>query len=42
MVVAAFMWGDLWRLALAVFLLTVGLSAGWFFVKLAGTVTRLS
>ena len=42
MVVAAFTWGDLWRLALAVFLLLVGLSAAWLFVRLAGTVARLS
>jgi len=40
--VAAFTWGDLWRLALAIFLLAVGLSAAWFFVRLAGTVDRLS
>ena len=31
-------WGDLWRLALAVFLFAVGLSLAWFFVRLAGTV----
>ena len=42
MLVAAFTWGDLWRLALAIFLLAVGLSAAWFFVRLAGTVDRLS
>jgi uncharacterized protein YoxC len=39
---AAFTWGDLWRLALAVFLLAVGLSAAWFLVRLAETVARLS
>ena len=42
MLLAAFTWGDLWRLALAVFLLLVGLSTAWFFVRLAGTVSRLS
>ena len=42
MLLAAFNWGDLWRLALAVFLLAVGLSAAWFFVRLAETMTRLS
>ena len=42
MLLAAFTWGDLWRLALAIFLLAVGLSAAWFFVQLAGTVSRLS
>ena len=42
MLVAAFTWADLWRHALAVFLLAVGLSAAWFFVRLAGTVSRLS
>src|SRR5437867_7133383 len=42
MLVAAFTWGDLWRLALAVFLLTVGLSFAYLLVRLAGTVGRLS
>jgi len=42
MLVAAFTWGDLWRLALAVFLIAVGLSAAWFLVRLAETVRRLS
>jgi uncharacterized protein YoxC len=42
MLVAAFTWGDFWRIALAVFLLAVGLSAAWFLVRLAGTVDRLS
>src|SRR2546421_6141493 len=42
MLVAAFTWGDLWRLALAVFLLAVGLSLGYLLVRLAGTVSRLS
>src|SRR5436305_11476409 len=35
-------WGDLWRLALAVFLLAVGLSAAYVLVRLGGTVGRLS
>jgi len=42
MLVAAFTWGDLWRLALAIFLLAVGLSMAWLLVRLAGTVDRLS
>jgi hypothetical protein len=42
MLVAAFTWGDLWRLALAVFLLAVGLSSAYLIVRLAGTAARLS
>src|SRR2546421_12168847 len=42
MLVAAFTWGDLWRLALAVFLLAVGLSTAYLLVRLGGTVGRLS
>ena len=42
MLVAAFTWEDLWRLALAVFLFAIGLSVAWFFMRLAGTVDRLS
>ncbi|HVS86126.1 MAG TPA: DUF948 domain-containing protein, partial [Gaiellaceae bacterium] len=42
MLVAAFTWGDLWRLALAIFLLAVGLSLAWLLVRLGGTVGRLS
>jgi hypothetical protein len=42
MLVAAFTWGDLWRLALAVFLLAVGLSLAWLLLRLSGTVGRLS
>jgi uncharacterized protein YoxC len=42
MLVAAFTWGDLWRLALAIFLLAVGLSTGYLLVRLGGTVARLS
>src|SRR5919204_2210461 len=38
----AFTWGDLWRLALAVFLLAVGLSSAYVLVRLGGTVGRLS
>ena len=42
MVVAAFSTGDLWRLALAVFLFTVGLTLAWVFLRLAETVRRLT
>src|SRR5438045_1020620 len=42
MLVAAFTWGDLWRLALAVFLLAVGLSFAYLLLRLGGTVGRLS
>lgn len=42
MLVAAFTWGDLWRLALAVFLLAVGLSGAYLLVRLGGTIGRLS
>ncbi|HVA31263.1 MAG TPA: DUF948 domain-containing protein [Gaiellaceae bacterium] len=42
MLVAAFTWGDLWRLALAVFLLAVGLALSYLLVRLGGTVRRLS
>jgi uncharacterized protein YoxC len=42
MLVAAFSWGDLWELALAVFLFAVGLSLAFFFVRLAGTATEVS
>src|SRR3954465_10202306 len=42
MLVAAFTWGDLWRLALAVFLLPVGLSTAYVLIRLGGTVGRLS
>ncbi len=42
MLVAAFTWGDLWRLALAIFLLAVGLSSAYLLVRLGGTVGRLS
>src|SRR5436190_15938409 len=42
MLVAAFSWGDLWALALAVFLFAVGISLAFFFVRLAGTAKELS
>jgi uncharacterized protein YoxC len=42
MLVAACSWGDLWRLALAVFLIAVGLSSAYLLVRLGGTVGRLS
>jgi uncharacterized protein YoxC len=42
MLVATSTWGDLWRLALAVFLLAVGLSLAYLLVRLGGTVGRLS
>jgi uncharacterized protein YoxC len=42
MLVAAFTWGDLWRLALAVFLLAVGLSTAYLLIRLGGTIARLS
>lgn len=42
MLVVAFTLGDLWRLALAVFLLAVGLSTAYLLVRLGGTVARLS
>jgi uncharacterized protein YoxC len=38
----ASIWGDVWRAALAVFLVTVGLSAAYLLVRLGGTVARLS
>jgi hypothetical protein len=42
MLVVAFTTGDLWRLALAVFLFAVGISLAYVLVRLAGTVARLS
>jgi hypothetical protein len=42
MLVAVFTWGDFWRLALAVFLLAVGLSSAYLFVRLGGAVGRVS
>jgi uncharacterized protein YoxC len=42
LLVAAFTWGDLWRLALAVFLLAVGLTLAYLLARLGETVGRLS
>jgi hypothetical protein len=42
MLVATFTWGDLWRLALSVFLLTVGISSAYLLVRLGGAVGRVS
>lgn len=42
MTALAFTWGDLVRLALSVFLLAVGLSLAYAFVRLGGTLGRLS
>ena len=42
MLVAAFSWDDLWRLALAVFLFAVGIALAYFFVRLAGTAKEAS
>ena len=42
MLLAAFSWGDLWRLALAVFLFAVGISLAYFLVRLAGTAAQVS
>ena len=42
MLLASSTWGDVWRLALAVFLLAVGLSFAYLLVRLGGTVARLS
>ncbi len=42
MLVAAFTWGDLWRLALTVFLLSVGLASAYLLARLGGTAGRLS
>jgi uncharacterized protein YoxC len=42
MVVAEVTSGDIWRIALAVFLLAVGFSVAYLFVRMGGTVARLS
>jgi hypothetical protein len=42
MLVAAFTWGDLWRLALAVFLFAVGITLAFLLVRLAGTAGQVS
>jgi uncharacterized protein YoxC len=41
-VIVALTWGDVWRIALAAFLVVVGLSLAWVLLRLAGTVDRLS
>jgi methyl-accepting chemotaxis protein len=41
-VLVAFTSGDLWRIALSIFLLAVGLTLGFVFIRLAETVRRLS
>jgi hypothetical protein len=41
-IVAAFTWGDLADLALAVFLLLAGLGLAWVFLTLGATFSRLS
>jgi len=38
----AFTWADLWRLALAFFLGSIGLAAAYFLVRLGGTAGSLS
>ena len=42
MLVVAFTWGDLWRLALAVFLFAVGITLAFLLVRLAGTAQQVS
>ena len=42
MLASASIWGELWRAALAVFLLAIGLSAAYLLVRLGGAVGRLS
>jgi uncharacterized protein YoxC len=42
MLVVAFTSGDLWRVALAVFLFVVGIATAYLLVRLAGSITRLS
>jgi uncharacterized protein YoxC len=42
MLASASIWGELWRAALAVFLLAVGLSTAYLLVRLGGAVGRLS
>ena len=42
MLVVAFTWGNLWELALAVFLFAVGIALAYFFVRLAGTANEVS
>jgi uncharacterized protein YoxC len=40
--VAAFTWSDLWRLALSIFLIAVGLTLAYVFLRLAGVLGRLT
>jgi hypothetical protein len=42
MLVVAFTTGDLWRVALAVFLLAIGIACAFLLVRMAGTAGRLS
>jgi hypothetical protein len=42
MLVVAFTWGDLWRLALAVFLFAVGITLAFLLMRLAGTAQQVS
>jgi hypothetical protein len=42
MLASASIWGELWRAALTVFLLAVGLSSAYLLVRLGGAVGRLS
>jgi uncharacterized protein YoxC len=42
MLVVAFTSGDLWRLALAVFLFAVGVATAYLLIRLAGTIARLT
>lgn len=42
MLLASFTWADLWRLALAIFLIAAGLSLAWVFLSLAATLRRLA
>jgi hypothetical protein len=39
---ASFTWADLWRLALAVFLIAAGVTLAWVFIALAATLRRLA
>lgn len=42
MTALAFSFGDLWRVALSVFLLATGLTLAYVFIRLGGTLGRLS
>jgi uncharacterized protein YoxC len=39
---AAFTWSDLWRLALSIFLIATGITLAWAFLQLAATLRRLA